>query len=208
MYYILTLSTGQPVILYQENEKIYFYSIANGRINTKKLLFNDYKDSLIVLNNKYIFYQTINNNSKLFKIANNNFNLLFTLPANARIFNFKKEIFILYQDHDSLYCIKCSTYNKSSLILKGILQYDVGIMSDFLLLKTSDMFYTINSDIKVSKLEFNSTDISYLEKMLQKKERELSLLKIANQNITEQYNELSSYTGKLQEEIRKYRYTK
>lgn len=206
MYYILTISTGQPLILYQENEKVYLYSVANGRISSKGLLFDDYEKDMIILDNKFIFYRTNNKQSKFFKIEGEHFVELFALPLNTHVLKFKEDVFIFYEDHNSLYCIKCSSYNKSSLILKGISQYNVSILEDYILLKIDDVFYKITSDVKVSKLELNLSKISELENKLQEKKKEISSLKATQKNITDQYNELASYAGKLQDELRKHRY--
>lgn len=193
MYYIITLSTGQPIILYQERESVYLYTITNGKINTKKLLFNDYKEKMIVLNNNYIFYHTINNQSKFFKISNNGIKKLFDLPNNTKVLTLKEDVFIFYEINNSLYCIKCSSFNKSTLLLKDINRFNVFIYDHCIFVENDNIFYKLLPDIKLSKIEYFSNEVSSL--------------KFERNALQEQCKNLENKVGKLQDMLRKYRYT-
>ncbi len=206
MYYILTLLTGQPLIMYQEREKILLYSVANGRISYKGLLFDDYKSNMKILNNKYIFYNTTDNQVKIFKIEGEHFIELFTLPSNSKVIQCNEDIFVFYQHQNSLYCIKCSSFNKSILILKNPSKFSVSNLEDFILLKNKETYYKMSADMKISELSFNSDKIQELESIINKNKKEIAYLKATHKNITDQNNELASFVGQLQDELRKYRY--
>lgn len=208
MYQIISLTNGQPMILYQENESVFLYSISNGRISGKGILFEDYKSDLCIYNQKFLAYKTLHDQYKFYKIIDERFIELFSLPDTTQICTLNDDIFIFYIEHESLYCIKCSSFNKSSLILKKIHDYYLSTQKDCILLSTIDKFYLLTSDLKLSPLQCHDPKLKQLEKELLEKNNEIQRLNKIQQSITEQYNELASYAGKLQDELRKYRYTK
>ncbi len=57
-----------------------------------------------------------------------------------------------------------------------------------------------------SALSDKSSKLIEVQKQLYEKNNEIANLKSTQQHITEQYNELAEYAGKLQEELRKIRY--
>ena len=67
MYKILAFKNGQPIILYIENEKVYMYTAARGKIIPKGLLFNDVGRDFDVFscNKQYVYYISTDNKMKL-----------------------------------------------------------------------------------------------------------------------------------------------
>lgn len=132
-----------------------------------------------------------------------------------------------------IYYILSSSPNKSCLIERNIdtnKGFDVFKANDNIGLVLNSNYYYLSKEkqlVNINDSSGNSSEISSLgenieelksvlsdksnklieiQKQLYNKNNEIANLKATQQHITEQYNELAEYAGKLQEELRKMRY--
>ncbi len=137
------------------------------------------------------------------------------------------------ENNYEVYYIVSSTPNKSCLIernISDIESFDVFSSNKKVYIVLDDNCYYLSSDKKlvtvkaqthsepetdslksnIEKLKETLSDKSQklmdMQKQLYDKNNEISNLKATQKHITEQYNELAEYAGKLQEELRKFRY--
>ena len=82
MYKILAFENGQPIILYIENEKVYMYTAARGKIIPRGLLFNDVGRDFDVFscNKQYVYYISTDNKMKLAVLNRDRFTEFLSIP--------------------------------------------------------------------------------------------------------------------------------
>ena len=229
MYKILAFENGQPIILFLDSRKVYMYTANSGRIISKGLLFDDVKKDFDIYSCKeqYIYYISTDNRIKLAKLNRDRFTEFLSIPMedkeqNVEIVNVsplmcQNELYIFYCNHNhidgkyEIYYILSSSPNKSCLIERNIdtnKGFDVFKADNKLGLVLNDN-YSLSQNIEELKKTL-SEKISQLidtQRQLYEKNNEIITLKSTQKHITAQYNELAEYAGKLQDELRKIRYT-
>lgn len=140
----------------------------------------------------------------------------------------------LKDSHFSIRLSRFSTYAKDFTLLKSdkiishfnVFSYD-SLIYLFVFYSSQDFdIYSVNSDYSIVNLlskQYNSSNPdsssnltkhtdkeleklqAYFNQILNDKDSEIENLKEIQTNITNQYNELADYTGKLQDEVRKLR---
>lgn len=137
------------------------------------------------------------------------------------------------QNDYQIYYILSSSPNKSCLIERNISSnegFDVFKANDNVGIVLNNNYYYLSKDKQLININENcynelsgtsfgqnieklktslsekSSKLIEMQKQLYEKNHEIENLKSAQEHITRQYNELSEYAGKLQEELRKIRY--
>ena len=107
-YQILTLNSGQPLILYQENEKVYMYTVYSGRIQSHGVIFDDLSDQLFLHPGEvnYVSYISTHGRLRLYQLKDMRFLELLSLSNDAgehreflqcRLHAFHSKIFLFYK---------------------------------------------------------------------------------------------------------------
>ena len=138
MYKILAFENGQPIILYIENEKVYMYTAARGKIIQKGLLFNDVGRDFDVFscNKQYVYYISTDNKMKLAVLNRDRFTEFLSIPlgesshqmeiVNISPLMCQNELYIFYCNHNKsnnkyeIYYILSSCPEKSCLIKRNV----------------------------------------------------------------------------------------
>lgn len=135
-YQIITLKSGQPLILYQENEKVYMYTVFSGRIRSYGIVFDDVAEQLLLSSGskQYAAYLSTNGKLKLYRLSDMRFVELLTFPGEGMkhtelkqlafsVFDEKMLLFYLTHNLDdssnALFYIDLDFINKSSFIFRG-----------------------------------------------------------------------------------------
>ena len=224
MYKITQLESGQPVIFYLENEKVTMYSINSGRIRNHGIIFTDVESDFEICSElKLVYYISLSNQAVISSMENLNIREDYIIEGNPQS-----------QATFSIRLSRFSTYAKDFTLLKSdkiishfnVFSYD-SLIYLFVFYSSQDFdIYSINSDysiVNLSSKQYNSSNPdskskmtkqhneeleklqAYFNQILDDKDSEIENLKEIQTNITNQYNELSDYTGKLQDEVRKLR---
>ncbi len=135
-YQVITLKSGQPLILYQENEKVYMYTVYSGRIRSYGIIFDDVSEQLHLFSseNQYACYISMNGKLKLYRFQDMRFVELLTFPgAGDKQTELKQIDFALFDDQgvlfylihnlndssNALYYISLNSINTSSFVFQG-----------------------------------------------------------------------------------------
>lgn len=224
MYKILTFENGQPFILYGESKKVFMYTISGGRINPAETIFNDVKSNFEAYscNKNYVGYLSTAEQFRLYKNENNLFIEIFTsekydVYSQPIIFNNQPIIFYSNNSISDIYCFNGESPGNRTLSMSfnsKINKLETFILSDILYLIISGDNYThtyqVDCNYKlVNSKRFsspNNEDIDKLKTLLEIKDEEIKKYQKTQQYIQVQYNDLADYAGKLQDELRKFRY--
>ena len=251
MYKILAFKNGQPIILYIENEKVYMYTAARGKIIPKGLLFNDVGRDFDVFScdKQYVYYISTDNKMKLAVLNRDRFTEFLSIPlgdsshqmeiVNISPLMCQNELYIFYCNHNKsnnkyeIYYILSSCPEKSCLIKRNVSTnkgFDVFKANEKIGIVLNDSYYYLSTEKKLvstntshkdkEKINTLTENINYLksviseksnclidvQNLLSEKENEIQNLEETQENIVKQYNELAEYAGKLQDELRKFRY--
>ena len=182
MYKITQLESGQPVIFYLENEKVTMYSINSGRIRNHGIIFTDVESDFDICSElKLVYYISLSNQAVISSMENLNIREDYIIEGNPQSQATENTNFNIYSINSDYSIVNLSSkqYNSSNPDSK------------------SKMTKQHNEELE--KLQ------AYFNQILDDKDSEIENLKEIQTNITNQYNELSDYTGKLQDEVRKLR---
>ncbi len=248
-YQILTLNSGQPLILYQENEKVYMYTVYSGRIQSHGVIFDDLSDQLFLHPGEvnYVSYISTHGRLRLYQLKDMRFLELLSLSNDAgehreflqcRLHAFHSKIFLFYSVHNpedssnSLFYISMDSLQKSSLLCQknysfqgfSIMNLPNGILiavfskeqTTYLEMDSNLQIHPFQNTVSASSTKaFQTLEKEFqkqkqqcesLQQELYQKNNEILTLKSTQKHITEQYNDLADFSGKLQEELRKVRY--
>lgn len=233
MYNILTFDNGQPFILYRENEKIYLYTIARGRIGAKGILFNNVgKDFQIFKGTPdRVYYISTSDELKVSSLYKQHFVELISIPLENKEDHtmmkdlspvvFHDDLYIFYLCHNFSDHSTTLRYLSSSSLEQSILLKDNIDSADTLSAFSANnkIFLTLENKSTTHFYYFDSTSnliaINNEQKMIskdvhlseEKSKAEIAKLDDALKRLTAQYNELSEYAGKLQEDLRKAKFS-
>ncbi|MCR5736484.1 MAG: hypothetical protein K6G64_02400 [Eubacterium sp.] len=248
-YQILTLSSGQPLILYQENEKVYMYTVYSGRIQSHGIVFDDVSGKLSLQSGEvnYVSYISTHGRLRLYHLKDMRFLELLSLSNDAeeyreflhcRLHSFQAKVFLFYSVHNpedssnALFYVSMDSLQKSALLYQGNYSFQgfslMNLPNAMLIAvfsKEQTTYFEMDSSLQIRPFQntvspSSTIDSKTLEKELQKqkqhcealqqelyqKNNEILALKSTQKHITEQYNDLADFSGKLQEELRKVRY--
>jgi hypothetical protein len=135
-YEIVTLGSGQPLILYQENETVYMYTIYSGRIQSHGKVFDDVSGQIMLASGEkhYLAYLSTSQRLRLYRLKEMRFVELLSLQnadsktdefVKASLVPFQGKFLLFYITHhpenssNALFFIDLDSLQKSSLLYQG-----------------------------------------------------------------------------------------
>ncbi|MGN0383079.1 MAG: hypothetical protein ACI4DS_02325 [Eubacterium sp.] len=204
MYNIFETQYGQPVILWHEKHELSLYSINNGKVSSHGTVCKDAATSPLIFTSRlneietYSFiYQTIKHTLSLntfnnFNIESRNLCTLADIENPFQLIYYKEKYFLFFaaaeNGHISVKCI-CSDSLLKSVLITEFSENDCAFSA-----------FIIDDSIRFYSREGKNSHIYTLnsELLLQ---NDVSIYK----QFFADYNELADYTGRLQEEVRRFR---
>lgn len=140
-YNILTLDSGQPIILYKEDDKVYMYTTLSGRIRSQGVVFDEVAGDICLLTTKhqYVSYLSTKGQVKLFVLEDMRFVEIISLPlenlshsevTQISLNAFHGEAVLFYLMHNSedstnaLFYVCENSINKSNLVSRENYSYE------------------------------------------------------------------------------------
>lgn len=181
-YYILTLNSGQPIILYKEADKVYMYTTLSGRIRSQGVVFDEVAGEICLLTTKhqYVSYISTNGQVKLFVLEDMRFVEIISLPlenlshsevTQISLNTFHGEAVLFYLMHNSedstnaLFYVCENSINKSNLVSRENYSYEqfgiCALENEMLIClygKNKRKLFSMDSDKRIQKI--TGSDIS------------------------------------------------
>lgn len=176
-YQILTLNSGQPLILYQESEKVYMYTIYSGRIQSHGTVFDDVSGKIMLISkdSHYVCYISTQGRLRLYMLKDMRFVELLSLQGGTSehreffksvLYPFQNRILLFYMIHNledssnSLFYIDLDSLQKSSLVYQGnysFTDFEVSTLHNHLIininLKDNWDFLLLDANLELIPLE-------------------------------------------------------
>lgn len=218
MYHILEFATEQPIILWQSGNNLHKYIINSGRIYNKGIILKDINQNFRIWNTDpvYVSYESVDGSTVICNITFDSIKEVFTTKCHCALTKNHNQLFVFYlspvgesyelfasiSDNFELKHKVCDVpdftenlfaVENNNVIILFLNEKQLFLSSDFKVITTINMSSsqnsnTINLQNEVSKLKF-----------------ELHQLEQHHSDFVKEYEQLSAYTGELQEKLRKTR---
>lgn len=218
MYHILEFNTGQPIILWQSGNNLQKYIINSGRIFNRGMLAKDINQNFRVWNTSpaYISYESVDGSTVVCHITLDSIKEVFTTKNQSAFLEYNNKLFIFYltpaDDKFELYVSTSDNFNEKKLICNNLdFSENLYVLQNnylfILFLNEKQLF--ISSDFKVvatiSMSSSKNANTVNLQNEVSKLKFELHQLEQHHADFVKEYDQLSAYTGELQEKLRKTR---
>lgn len=218
MYHILEFSNGQPIILWQSGNNLQKYVINSGRIFNRGIIRKDINKNFRVWNTTpaYVSYDSVDSSTVVCHITHNEINEVFTTKCTSTFIECGGKLYVFYLESVGDTYNLCATtsddFNEKTLICEG-LDFSENLLAvrneEFVILFLKDKQFFISLELKlVTTLNMSSTQNSNtinLQNEVSKLKFELHQLEQHHEDFVREYDQLSAYTGELQEKLRKTR---
>ncbi|MFQ9515205.1 MAG: hypothetical protein ACLRZ9_05190 [Eubacterium sp.] len=218
MYHILEFTNGQPIILWQSGNNLQKYIISSGRIYNKGILLKDINSRFKVWNMDpvYISYESVDGSTVISHIASDGIGEVFTTKNLSALIEYNNKLLVFYlsptDDKYELYVTTSDDFKEKKLICEGLdLSENMCAVrnNDFIILFFNEKQLFISSEFKVvTTINMSSSQNSNtinLQNEVSKLKFELHQLEQHHADFVREYDQLSAYTGELQEKLRKTR---
>lgn len=224
MYHIIELENGQPMIFEQSARQIKSYLIANGRVFSKGYVFKDFKKDFNVysVNSPLVSYYSVDNSFVLTQVTQNSFQEVLCLKTSCATLVFNNKLYVFYLDNSLMGVCSDNLTEKHCIVenISGSNHISAFVHNNCIFVTTDNAIYEIDLNFNVvCKQEINlslnnlpnsnttnnykaytSNSNSYKELVYN-----YNILKRDVEKLNNKYNELSTYVGSMQEQIRRLR---
>lgn len=218
MYHILEFATEQPIILWQSGNNLHKYIINSGRIYNKGIILKDINQNFRIWNTNpvYVSYESVDGSIVVCNITSDSINEVFTTKCHCTLTEYHNQLFVFYLSPvGESYELFVSTSDNFELKHKVCDQLDFTENlfavenNNVIILFLNEKQLFISSDFKViTTINLSSsqnTNTINLQNEVSKLKFELHQLEQHHSDFVKEYNQLSVYTGELQEKLRKTR---
>lgn len=218
MYHILEFNTGQPMILWQSGNNLQKYIINSGRIYNWGMLLKDINRNFKVWNTSpvYISYESVDGSTVVCHITPDSISEIFTTKNLSAFLEYNNKLYIFYltpaDNQYELYVSTSDDFKEKKLICNNLdLSENLCAFksNDFIILLFNEKQLFLSSDFKVvTTMNMSSSQNSNtvnLQNEVSKLKFELHQLEQHHSDFVKEYDQLSAYTGELQEKLRKTR---
>ncbi len=218
MYHILEFNTGQPMILWQSQNTLQKYIIHSGRIYNRGIMRKDINRNFKVWNTTpaYISYESVDGSTVVCHITPDNISEVFITKNLCSFLEYNNKLFAFYltpaNDKFELYVSASDNFSEKKFICDGLdLPESLNITqnNDFIIIFLNEKQLFLSSDFKVvTTMNMSSSQNSNtinLQNEVSKLKFELHQLEQHHSDFVKEYEQLSAYTGELQEKLRKTR---
>jgi hypothetical protein len=218
MYHILDIGNGQPIILWQSGNNIQKYTINSGRIYNRGIILSDIHKNFKVWNTKpaYLSYESVDGSTVVCAITSDNTNEIFTSKSLSTFLNFNYKLYIFTLEHTgneyTLFATTSDNFKeKKKICTESEMQQNILAISyqNYIIIffKEKQIFLSPEMQIMMTlntSATQNSSNIN-LQTEVSKLKFELHQLEQHHSDFVKEYDQLSAYTGELQEKLRKTR---
>lgn len=218
MYHILEFNNGQPVILWQSGNNLHKYIINSGRIFNRGIILKDINKNFRICNTNpvYISYESVDGSTVVCHITADSIKEVFTTKCLCSFMESMNKLHIFYlspaNDKYELFVSTSDNFEEKQLICDGLdLTESLSVVrnKEFTILFLNEKQIFLSADFKiVTTLNMTSSQNSNtinLQNEVSKLKFELHQLEQHHENFVREYDQLSAYTGELQEKLRKTR---
>lgn len=218
MYHILEFDNGQPMILWQSGNSLTKYIINNGRVFNRGVLLKDINLNFRVWNTSpsYVSYESVDGSTVVCHITTDSINEVFTTKNLSTLLEYNNKLYIFSlipaNDKYELYISTSDNFEEKTLICDGLdLSENLFAVkhNEYIILFLNEKQLFISSDLKIvttiSMSSSQSSNTINLQNEVSKLKFELHQLEQHHSDFVKEYEQLSAYTGELQEKLRKTR---
>ncbi len=220
MYHILEQNNGQPIIFWLSKNSLHKYIINAGRVINNGILLKDINSDFKLytsISPNYISYQSVDSSTVICQLTQTSINEVFISKSTSTILEYKNKLFVFYiVAKDNKYSLFVSTSNddfKSKILIFNDMDFAPNLLSveynDSIVLFCGKKLLFLSSDFKIiTTFNFSSSESSNtvnLQNEVSQLKYELHQLEQHHNDFVKEYEELSAYTGELQEKLRKMR---
>lgn len=218
MYHILEFNNGQPVILWHAGNNLHKYVVNSGRIYNRGMILKDINRNFKVWNTSpaYISYESVDGSTVVCHITPDNINEVFTTKCLSAFMECNNKLYIFFLescgDTYELYAVTSDNFKEKKRICDGLdLSESLYAVknNDFIILFLNEKQLFLSSDFKVittvNMSSSQNSNVINLQNEVSKLKFELHQLEQHHSEFVKEYEQLSVYTGELQEKLRKTR---
>lgn len=218
MYHILEFTTGQPIILWQSGNNLHKYIINSGRIYNRGIMLKDINRNFRIWNTSpvYVSYESVDGSTVICSITADSVNEVFTTKCRSALIEYNNRLFVFYLspagDTYELYASISDNFDEKHQICDGLdLTENLFAVrnNEFIILFFNKKQLFISSDFKVittiSMSSSQNSNTINLQNEVSKLKFEIHQLEQHHSDFVKEYEQLSAYTGELQEKLRKTR---
>lgn len=218
MYHILETGNGQPIILWQSGNNLQKYNINSGRIYNRGMIRKDINRNFMLWNTNpaYISYESVDGSTVVCHITPDNITEVFTTKNQSAFMEYNNKLCIFYLvPEDNTYKLFVTTsddFKDKILICDGLdLSETLQVVrnNDYIIIFLKEKQLFLSTDLKiVTTINMSSSQNSNtinLQNEVSKLKFELHQLEQHHSDFLKEYDQLSAYTGELQEKLRKTR---
>lgn len=218
MYHILEFNSGQPIILWHSGSNLQKYTISSGRIYNKGAVLKDINRNFKVwdISPAYISYESVDGSTVVCKVTSDTITEVFTQKSLSAFLEHNNRLHVFYleaaSDTYSLYVVTSDNFSEKKLICDKLdlsESISAAITKDYIIIFLNEKQLILSQDFKVvTTLNMSSSQNSAsinLQNEVSKLKFELHQLEEHHSDFVKQYDQLSAYTGELQEKLRKTR---
>lgn len=216
MYHILEFNNGQPIILWQSGNNLHKYIINNGRIFNRGIILKDINKNFRIWNTSpiYISYESVDGSTVICHITTDNVKEVFSTKCLCTFMESMNKLYAFYlspaNEKYELFVSTSDNFENKHLICDGLdLTETLSVVrhKDFVILLLNEKQIFLSPDFKiVTTLSMTSSQNSNtinLQNEASKLKFELHQLEQHHADFVKEYEQLSVYTGELQEKLRK-----
>lgn len=218
MYHILEFDNGQPIIVWHSGSNLHKYTINNGRIFNQGVLIKDINQNFEVWHTtpSYISYESVDGSTVICNITADNVTEVFTTKNLSALLEYNNKLYVFYlspaNDKYELYVSTSDNFNKKIIICDNLdLTENIFAVkhNEYIILFLNEKQLFISSDFKIvttiSMSSSHNSNTMNLQNEVSKLKFELHQLEQHHSDFVKEYEQLSAYTGELQEKLRKTR---
>lgn len=220
MYYILEFNSGQPVILSHLGNNLQKYTITSGRIFNKGTIIKDINCNFKLwdMSPAYISYESVDGSTVICQISADTVTEVFITKNLCTFLKHNNKLIMFYLESlpntntYALYAVTSDDFKEKTLICDNLdltESISATLNNDYVIVFLNQKQLILSPDFKIITTvnlasSKNSVSIN-LQNEVSKLKFELHQLEQHHSDFVRQYEQLSAYTGELQEKLRKTR---